>query len=274
MTVRTRTLVAALTCAAALLAGCGGDSESDDATDSAEETTTTAAPEPLQILVTNDDGVGAEGIDELVEGLRELPDVEVTVVAPATNQSGSGGKLTGGTLTVTDATTASGHAAKAVTGFPADTIVWAIDEGGIESRPDLVISGINEGQNLGPIVDVSGTVGAARAAASRGIPALAVSQGVGATIDYALAVDLALEWLDEWRTAGSSDPTVESINVPTCAAGTPGELQELPLASEVADRQILAADVDCTNPVTGAKDDIDGFNGGSATISSVPVAAG
>ena len=110
---------------------------------------------------------GRAGIDAVVQALRKLPDTKVTVVAPATNQSSTGGKTTPGPLTVTDATTASGYPAKAVAGYPADTIRWAIDDHGIDFTPDLVVSGINFGQNIGPITDISGTVGAARAAAAR-----------------------------------------------------------------------------------------------------------
>jgi 5'/3'-nucleotidase len=95
---------------------------------------TTAAPpttiepetEQLRVLVTNDDGVGAAGIDALVEALQTL-ELDITVVAPATEQSGQGGKVTDGPLTVTDTTTASGFPAKAVAGFPADTVIWADD---------------------------------------------------------------------------------------------------------------------------------------------------
>ena len=109
--------------------------------------TTTEVAEPLQILVTNDDGIGGDGIDVIVQALLQIDNVVVTVVAPLENQSGTGGKTTEGPLTVTDATTKSGYAAKAVAGFPADTIVWAIDQNGIDFVPDLVVSGINNGQN-------------------------------------------------------------------------------------------------------------------------------
>ena len=132
----------------------------------------------LSILVTNDDGVGAPGINAVVQGLRALPHTKVTVVAPLTNQSGTGGKTTPGALVATRATTAAGYPAWAVHGYPADTITWAIDQHGISFRPDLVVSGINFGQNIGPLADDSGTVGAARAAVKQGIPALAASQGV------------------------------------------------------------------------------------------------
>ena len=144
--------------------------------------------------MTNDDGVGAEGIDVLVTALTAIDGVEVTVVAPATQQSGTGGNATEGPLTTNEATTASGYEARAVEGFPSDTIRVAFDELGL--TPDLVVSGINEGQNLGPIVDASGTVGAARAGVRRGVPALAVSQGVGQDLDYEVAAGLVTDWVD------------------------------------------------------------------------------
>ena len=155
------------------------------------------APEPIRILVTNDDGYGADGIDAVVEGLRTIQNVEVTVVAPLANQSGTGGTTTAGALTATDVTTKSGYKAKAVAGFPADTIIWAIDQKGIDFMPDLVISGINAGQNMGPVVDLSGTVGAARAAVARGIPALAASQGLGdPPQNFAAGRQQVLDWLE------------------------------------------------------------------------------
>src|SRR3954447_11913401 len=73
----------------------------------------------LRVLVTNDDGVGAPGIDALVERLRTLPNVELTVVAPATNQSGTADRFSTTPLTTTSATTQHGYPATAVNGFPA-----------------------------------------------------------------------------------------------------------------------------------------------------------
>ena len=137
-----------------------------------------APPKRLTILVTNDDGVGAPGIDLLVERLRKLKNVKVTVVAPAENKSGTGDQTTPGELTVTPATHRQRLQGPAVAGFPADTVVWALDHG---VKPDLVVSGVNQGQNLGPVVDASGTVGAAKTAVRNGIPALAVSQGADLT---------------------------------------------------------------------------------------------
>ena len=196
MSRRSLAFIAGLTLFAAPLAACGssGSDSSDTTTPTADETTTTAAAaEPLKILVSNDDGFEAEGIDALVEGLQTLDDVEITVVAPLEQQSGTGGSETEGELATGDVTLASGYEATSVDGFPADSIRVALDEQEVEA--DLVITGINEGQNRGPLTELAGTVGAARAAATRGIPALATSQGFGEEFDYDVAVPLILEWV-------------------------------------------------------------------------------
>lgn len=256
--------------AALLLASaCSSSSDSTTGTTAASDTTE-AANRTLRILVTNDDGVAAPGIDAVVEGLRTLPDVEVVVVAPAANQSATGGNTTPGELTAADATTASGYAAKAVNGFPADTIIWAIDQGGVTERPDLVISGINTGQNIGPLIDLSGTVGAARAAGSRGIPALAASQGLAEAPDWPSSVALVLAWVTEHRDAllarDSTTPAeVENLNVPTCTTGTLHDLVEVPVATDVAGRDLVNSD--CTGTPPPPVDDIGAFITGFPSLS-------
>ena len=273
------------------LVACGGDESSMD---SVAATTTVAsapssappssdaAPQPaqepaqvLRILVTNDDGVGADGIDAIVQGLLTLENVEVTVVAPLENQSGTGGSTTDGTLVVTDATTKSGYPAKAVAGFPADTIVWAVDQGGIDFVPDLVVSGINLGQNYSAeIIPVSGTVGAARAAAARGIPSVAISQGVAEAVDFPSGVEAGLEWVGEHieellaRKDGDQVDSFTNINIPSCAPGTSirGTV-EVPVASLAGsdyNTQDCASTAEATSDVTG-------FQSGFVTISALPV---
>lgn len=257
--------LAAICVTAVVLTGCGSDKQ--DAADTSPTTLapTTTVAEPLRVLVTNDDGVKAEGIDALVEALRELPGTEVTVVAPATNQSGSGGKTTTGTLTSADTTTKSGYTATAVTGFPADSIIWALDQGGIAERPHVVLSGINDGQNIGLLVDISGTVGAARAAATRGIPALAASQGFGDPPDFPNGVAAVLAWLAENRaellardTASTEPSTVTNLNIPTCPTGSPRPAVQVPNDTTGA----ALAETDCTTPHPSPKHDVDGFGHG------------
>jgi 5'-nucleotidase len=229
---------------------------------------------PLRIMVTNDDGYMGVGLDKVVEGLRTLPDVEVVVVAPATDRTGTGPSTTDVPLTATDVTTLSGYPAKAVAGFPADTVIWAVDEGGLDEKPDAIVSGINIGQNLGPVVDLSGTVGAARAAGSRGIPALAASQGLATEPDWDAGVELVLAWVTEHREellAGGDDTpaTVENLNVPSCATGTLQELVEVPFATDAAGRNVLASDVDCTGTPADPADDVDAFNAGFPSLSDI-----
>ncbi len=275
MKLRPAALLLAAAVTASLIA-CGsddGDDAAPDTTDAAAETTTTeAAAEPLQILVSNDDGYSAEGIDALVEALGTVEGVEVTVVAPLTQQSGTGGKSTAGELNVTEVETASGHPATAVEGFPSDAVRVAIDEMGVE--PDLVITGINEGQNIGPVVDASGTVGAARAAVARGVPALATSQGSGDTFDYEAAIPFILDWLEERREAllaGDAPVQVESMNIPSCSEGDVKGLAEVEVDADGDGSQALIAQ-DCTTELAAedASGDIEAFNAGWVTISVVP----
>ena len=279
-----------------LLASCSSNEAAVDSTTGAADSTTTAAPATeapatdaptttaapsvLRIMVTNDDGVGADGIDAIVNALLEIENVEVTVVAPATNQSGTGGKTTDGTLTVTDATTKSGYPAKAVAGFPADTVVWAIDQGGIDFIPDLVVSGVNEGQNYSlEIVPVSGTVGAARAAAMRNIPSVAISQGkAGEGVDYPAAVAAGVEWVranfDALVNRADDEAVADfvNINAPTCAEGT-----EIKGVIEVPIGSLNNTDYnaqDCTPDAAGTPDpttDVEGFQHGYVVVSRLPV---
>jgi 5'-nucleotidase len=223
--------------------------------------------------VSNDDGVAAPGIDALVRALSSDSETQVTVVAPAANQSGAGGKTTPGTLTATMTTTASGYPATAVQGYPADAVDYGLSTV-MTSPPDLVISGANAGQNLGPFVDVSGTVGAARAAAQQGITALAVSAGLGDPIDYASAVDAAMSWLRDHRAAvlASHGPptTVSNLNVPTCAAGQVRGQVEVP-ADAHGSTDIAIAPADCTSTAPAGPTDVTAFHDGFATLSDVPL---
>ncbi len=246
----------------------GGADDTSTTTEADAGSTTTSAPQDLPtVLVTNDDGVGAEGIDALVNALEDRGDVEVVVVAPLENQSGSGGRTTDGELSVTDAETISGHPAKAVDGFPADSVVWALGEGGIEA--DLVISGINAGQNIGPLVDLSGTVGAARQAVQMGVPAVATSQGAGEPVDFPSGVQATMSWLDDnidVVVAGElGTDEVTNINVPTCQTGEIRGEVEVPLA---VDNQADLTKVDC-NGTAEPTDDVTAFLNGWIAITEV-----
>lgn len=264
MSVRAGTRLAAAVLVA--LAACGGDD--DDAGGGDNET------DVLRILVTNDDGVGGEGIAALVEGLETLPEVEVTVVAPAENRSATGDTTSDVPPAANEASLLDGHEAVAVDGFPADSVLHALDEV-LDQEPHVVVSGVNEGQNLGPIVYASGTVGAARTAARRGIPALAVSQGFGEPLDYASAVELALDWLTEHRGAllegDVETDAVANLNVPTCPTGEVRGVIEVPTATEGGERGFETPD--CASTASDPADDLDGFINGYATLAEVALDA-
>ncbi len=229
-------------------------------------------PPKLQILVSNDDGVGAEGIAVLVDALRALPRVKVTVVAPAMQQSGTGGKTTEGEVTATTAATATGYTATAVNGFPADSVNYGLDEV-MTKTPDVVITGTNEGQNLGGITDLSGTIGAARAAASRGIPALAVSANI-TNPDYETAAELAVDWVKEHRAELAKKPKTpvlfEALNVPTCTTGT---LRGVAKTTVSTSTENAVADADCESTVPKPTDDITAYINGYASLSKPSVTA-
>ena len=128
----------------------------------------------MRILVTNDDGIHAEGLWALAGELKKVG--KVTVVAPDRDQSGSGTSITlRRPLRLLKVQSRFPDVdAFSVDGTPGDSVILALRYG-IKDRVDLVVSGINEGPNLGNDVFVSGTVGAALQGYFYGIPSIAVS---------------------------------------------------------------------------------------------------
>jgi 5'-nucleotidase len=128
------------------------------------------------ILLTNDDGIQSPGLRAAAEALSALG--WVTVVAPLEQWSGAGRSLlshTGGVIQAQKQQIGGDHwEVFAVNGTPAQAVQHGLLEM-VERKPDLVVSGINYGENVGSGITISGTVGAALEAASFGIPALAVS---------------------------------------------------------------------------------------------------
>ena len=152
----------------------------------------------LHVLVTNDDGVDAPGLDALVRALSALRGVHLTVVAPTTNQTGASGTITTTEFDVEAATTAGGHAATAVAGSPSDCVLFGLRQLFTEP-PALVVAGVNEGPNLADFVTMSGTVAAALAAARLGVPAFAVSAGLAPRMDYAAPARFAASLVTRFR---------------------------------------------------------------------------
>lgn len=128
----------------------------------------------MSILITNDDGVNSSGILAVKKSVEELG--KTLVVAPATQQSGIGHALTlFEPIRVTSTNLTDGSEAYSVSGTPTDALIIGLFQIA-EKKPDLVISGINIGENLGKSeLTTSGTIGAAMEAAVHGVPALSVS---------------------------------------------------------------------------------------------------
>ena len=131
----------------------------------------------MKALISNDDGIHATGILAAKKAVEEICDV--TVVAPETQQSGIGHALTlYKPRRKTPTTIADGSIGYGVTGTPTDAVTMALFEI-MEDKPDIMISGINTGMNIGKAeLTTSGTIGAALEAASFNIPTIAISQEV------------------------------------------------------------------------------------------------
>jgi 5'-nucleotidase len=124
----------------------------------------------MRILISNDDGYLAPGINALAEALAQVADI--VVVAPDSNRSGASNSLS---LDRPLSVTKAGNGFYFVNGTPTDCVHIALT-GMLDARPDLVVSGINNGQNMGDDTLYSGTVAAATEAYLFGIPAIAFSQ--------------------------------------------------------------------------------------------------
>ncbi|WP_273500491.1 5'/3'-nucleotidase SurE [Paracoccus sphaerophysae] len=133
----------------------------------------------MRILITNDDGINAPGLEALAEIAAEIagPDGEVWTVAPAFEQSGVGHCISYAHPTLIAELAPRRWAAE---GSPADCVLAAIGDIMADAPPDLILSGVNRGNNAGENVMYSGTIGAAMEGALQGIPSIALSQYLGA----------------------------------------------------------------------------------------------
>ena len=171
----------------------------------------------MKILISNDDGYQALGIIALYEALKDIAQVEV--VAPEQNNSAKSNALT---LHSPIYIRTASNGFRYVTGTPADCVHIALT-GLLGYKPDLVVSGINNGANMGDDTIYSGTVGAAMEAYLFGIPAIAFSQTEKgwAHLDVAAAQARALIELlrsDVDTAARTQTPWLLNVNIPTLPA--------------------------------------------------------
>ena len=163
----------------------------------------------MHFLVSNDDGISARGIQVLSEWMKQLGDV--TIVAPDQNRSGASNSLT---LNAPVRIREIGEQTFRVTGTPTDCVHIALT-GLLENDPDMVVSGINSGANLGDDVIYSGTVAAAMEGRFLGLPAIAVSLVFEQKpIHYETAAQAVVLVVDRLRIDPLPADTILNINVP------------------------------------------------------------
>ncbi len=162
----------------------------------------------MRILLSNDDGYQAPGLKALAEGLAAI--ATITVVAPERNRSGASNSLTLERPLRTH-TMESGFIS--VDGTPTDCVHLAIT-GLLKDEPDMVVSGINDGANMGDDVLYSGTVAAATEGRFLGFPAIAVSMASHAPKHFETGARVAMEMVQRICQHPLSADTIMNVNVP------------------------------------------------------------
>ncbi len=166
----------------------------------------------MDLLISNDDGIDATGLSVLAESMQRLG--EVTIVAPDKNRSGASNSLTLDSPVRIKQIDKRVHR---VTGTPTDCVHIALT-GLLESDPDIVISGINAGANLGDDVIYSGTVAAAMEGRFLGFPAIAMSLVLGERPHYfQTAAEVAMRLVRQLKCDPLPADTILNVNVPDYA---------------------------------------------------------
>jgi 5'-nucleotidase len=165
----------------------------------------------VRILLSNDDGVLARGLDALREALEGTD--EVFVVAPEREQSGASRSLT---LDRPLRVRRMGERVYSVDGTPTDCVLLAVRgiPDMVQVQPDLIVSGINHGPNLGDDVTYSGTVAAAAEGSLMGIPAVAISLSSWEHTHFETAARVARIIVDQLRERPVPAGTLLNVNVP------------------------------------------------------------
>ncbi|MDA3647036.1 hypothetical protein LZ318_13760 [Saccharopolyspora indica] len=201
-------------------------------------TAVSPAQEPLDVLLTNDDGHAAPTLAVLKQALTAAGH-RVTVVAPCDDQSGSGTELSSNYATGEPTRENTIEAKRlapdvwAVCGSPGDAVLFGVQNVFAADPPDVVVSGVNPGQNSGAVANHSGTVGATVASGELAIPAIAVSVEIDVSTDppqvgsAPAAAEYATRLLDQLRSTSNGGPLLPrhialNINYPVAAevAGT------------------------------------------------------
>jgi len=170
----------------------------------------------MHILITNDDGIYAPGIQALIEALK--PIARITVAAPDRERSATGHAITMHSPIMAKPIIRYGQevCAYAVGGTPADCIKLALDIFIKNDWPDLVVSGINNGPNLGTDVIYSGTVSGAIEASMMGVPAIAISMSSHDFTSFTEAASFAAQMVHQVLDFPKKPAPILNVNFPVC----------------------------------------------------------
>lgn len=166
----------------------------------------------MRILLTNDDGIYAKGLQCLYKVLKKIG--SVTVVAPDSERSSIGHAITlCKPLTRKKIKLFDGSIGHALSGTPADCVKFGVDQV-LKKKPDLIISGINHGPNDGCSIHYSGTVAGAREGAMLGIPSFAFSLNSFQKADFDFSVKIAVKIINSCKTKKIPLNTFLNVNIP------------------------------------------------------------
>jgi 5'-nucleotidase len=167
----------------------------------------------MRVLLTNDDGITATGLNVMRRALLELPDVDLEVIAPDSNRSATGRAVTlRDPIWVEEVEFGDDTTGFATDGTPVDCVRFA-SLGLIEAPPELIVSGINHGANLGDDITYSGTVAAALEGIMLGIPALAVSL-TGRSREFEPLAAFVVRLVEELEEVPMPEGTLLNVNGP------------------------------------------------------------
>ena len=166
---------------------------------------------PLKILLSSDDGFDAPGLAALFEHLSKIG--TVTVAAPSQEASGSSHSVTSADPILVKESEKNGSKWYSIKATPATCVRLAL-ENLLAEKPDFVITGINRGENMGTITFYSATVGAAREAAFKGIPAIAVNLARGQNMDYGPAAEFIVDLVKSLKDKPLKPGTFLNVNIP------------------------------------------------------------
>lgn len=192
----------------------------------------------MRILVTNDDGINAPGMKVMQRIARELSD-DVWVVAPETEHSGAGHSLT---LTAPLRLRKISAKKFAVQGTPTDCVMMALNQVMADKRPDLLLSGVNRGANMGEDVTYSGTIAAAMEGTLVGVPSIALSQSFAnrKVMHWATAEKHAGDIVKRLVALGWSKDVLMNVNFPDVL---PGDVQGIEICRQ-GRRDITALNIE------------------------------